>query len=711
MTTTVDPLFTLKPEEYGRTLDFHGECLKDSATYLSKVMGTSYEDAYAFVTKATGPGGEFEMHEPVFQCLVRGSNGDRAKKNIPFSQYRNFVLDGGHITSPTFVVYRNPAEEESMWSKYIGKNMKKRDKAKEEQMVAKRNGDKETETQKKIEQVNAKVKNNSMSGAQASQHTPMHNKSAHSSLTSTCRSAATSANASNERFFMGNRHYYDLDIVLANIVSIINNSDYETINQCISVFGLVCPTVEEVTAAIKYSTDLYWENPVWDDSIHALVSSLSAVERAAYLYTGDFYHLTKLNPDFTRKMLHDLIQRPEPLTCDPYPYLNALDGDLRAYIGILCSEELQGASIGEIPTKVPQNAAIIGAVAKQLKEVLEKHRCFFKAFWVTPNIPASMASFPSSIRAAAIVSDTDSTIFTVAEWAMWYCNNRGFTKESDNVVATMIYLGSQVLTHVLATISGNMGVVASRIHQLAMKNEYMFPVFVPTGLAKHYYAYMSAQEGDVFKEFRKEIKGVHLKSSKVPPVIIEGSNALLTKVMDYAYRGQQMSAAALLKEIGDVERMIMASLKKGSLDYLTSATVGPLESYTKQPGNYFHYMLWEDVFAQKYGHAPVPPYRTVRVSIDVPNQTAYIEWLDGLEDQDLADRFRKCAEKNNKKIISSILIPVEVTANNGIPQEILDGMNVRSLLANTMKSYYIILESLGLFFTNKHNTKLVSDFY
>ena len=50
-----------------------------------------------------------------------------------------------------------------------------------------------------------------------------------------------------------------------------------------------------------------------------------------------------------------------------------------------------------------------------------------------------------------------------------------------------------------------------------MKNEYKFDVFVPTQVAKHYYASIGCQEGNLYKAQEPEIKGVHLKSSNAPP--------------------------------------------------------------------------------------------------------------------------------------------------------------------------------------------------
>ena len=66
---------------------------------------------------------------------------------------------------------------------------------------------------------------------------------------------------------------------------------------------------------------------------------------------------------------------------------------------------------------------------------------------------------------------------------------------------------------------------------------------------------------------------------------------------------------------------------------------------------------------------------------------------------------------NDKNKLPSIMIPVEAIRLGGIPQEILKAMDVRRIVANITKTFYLILETLGFYMINDKNTKLVSDFY
>src|SRR5690606_29503284 len=129
-----------------------------------------------------------------------------------------------------------------------------------------------------------------------------------------------------------------------------------------------------------------------------------------------------------------------------------------------------------------------------------KYKTLIKALWVTDNMPQSIAVFPSIIRRVAVISDTDSTIFTVESWVTWFTNSWEDTPKANAVAAAVVYISSQSVIHLLAMMSANLGIETKNIHKLQMKNEYMFPVFVTTSRAKHYFAYQSAKEGNVYAE-------------------------------------------------------------------------------------------------------------------------------------------------------------------------------------------------------------------
>lgn len=705
----------IKPtEQYRRDLNMYQHYLNDAATFMSIQTGQPIEECLVFVKDVTDPvNGERPFVDPELFCLSKETDGNRVKKVVTMSQYLGVVEKNKMIMSPTMAVYHNPEYRESISAQYIDGNVKKRGVIKKEQFAAKQAGDLVTEAIKEGEQTSVKIKNNSMSGAHASAFTILWNKSAHSSLTSTCRSASGNANASNERFIAGNRHYYHPDIAIHNIISIINNSDYDAIQKVMDKYQLVYPSVEAVYANIKRSTDFYWRCPESSAEIYALIEKLTPLQRAAYAYTADIWSLNFFNTDFVRTVISDFIYMPTEPVEDPDSWIGQMDDDLKAYVCSMSAAQLKGyKDLKDVKANNPFNYGIIGAITKNIIQTLDKYQDLIKALWATTNMPSSMAMFTTSTRRIGLVSDTDSTIFTVQDWTIWYQNGKlDFTRESNAVRATMVYLAAMLTTHVLATMSGNMGVPDKLKFKLAMKNEFAFPLFALTGRAKHYWAAMSEREGNVYEEFDLEIKGVELRSSNTPKHIFELAKKMIGDNIDKIVAGEMLNGRKIMTQVADIERSIIDSINQGHPSYLRRAQVKSPASYKQgdQAPGYQHYLMWQEVFAPKYGEAPPPTYRAVSVPIDGNNPTKIKEWVDKITDRALAERLQRYLERKGSKSCAVLWLPLPNILARGIPEEILQGMDIRGLVKGVMSPFYIILESYGLFLMNDNVTRLASD--
>ena len=82
-----------------------------------------------------------------------------------------------------------------------------------------------------------------------------------------------------------------------------------------------------------------------------------------------------------------------------------------------------------------------------------------------------------------------------------------------------------------------------------------------------------------------------------------------------------------------------------------------------------------------------------------------------MKDRELASRITQWLIKSNKKVIPTILLSVEVVKSKGIPKELAEIINVREMVSDLSRIFYLILETLGMFILNDKKTKLVSDFY
>lgn len=702
--------FVKAPSEYKRNLDVLGHYVRDAATYLHKQTGRPMEACVEYVQgKVREPG---VINNPPTLVLERGENGDREKKAIPLLDHIRDVELNDRIISPTMAVYHKPEDKPSILSEFISYNIDRRKKSKKEMFQAKVAGDVALATFKNNEQASFKISNNSLSGAQASTSTILYNKSAHSSLTSTCRVATSYGNANNEKFLYGNRHYWSPEIVKGNIVSIINSTDYELLSQTIEKHGIRHPTVEEVCESIRYSTDLYWKNESELQHIFDFVAKLEPIELSAFLYTGDLYHLAKYNDHVAREFLGRLSSKAKtPLTVEEADeYIGVMDDDMKAFVSSLCAKELAGFTLKDVKENDVEGYGIVGGTAKNVVETLNEYQLLIKGLWRTDTLPASVAHIRSSIRRGVITSDTDSTIFTVQDWVKWYTGDIGFDERSDAIFYAVVYLATQTITHLLALVSAGMGVREKHIHTLAMKNEFAFPVFVLTSMAKHYFAYISAQEGNVYKEYDIEIKGVYLKDSNAPPYVMDAFHQSLRWTMDKVIEGKGLEITTLLKKVAGIEKDVEASVRRGDSFYLTNGQVKDYGSY-KNPASspYTHYEMWQSVFAPKYGEAPQPPYSAVKVSVNLNNKTKLDEWLSSLPDVELAGRMRQWLETKKKAAITSLLLPRPIVEAGGLPDEVIRAMDIRKLIYSTVKPFYFLLESLGVYMINDDLTKLVSD--
>jgi hypothetical protein len=708
--------FVLTITEYKRDINVLKHYVQDTATYLSKMSSRPYNECLDFVRSQLKPTGQFPFQDPTVFYLGREENGDRKKKTTTLSAYIGEAIKEGDLIAPTLTTYLPPSVKKSLLVDFIDANVKARGAAKKAQFAAKSAGDKATETIKKIEQTNKKLNNNSISGAHVSASTPLFNRTAHSTLTSNCRVTSGYGNANNEKFLCGNRHYWSPEIVRNNIVSIVAHSDYPAMQAVMQEFGIRHPTVEETMECISYSTGLYWHASYDMDRIRLLVETLTDIERSAFVYTGDLYHLMRFNDTVVRKFITKLSMRVDEQHSNPEDALNKTPEDHRHLAAQICASDIRKVmtkeSAGISDTKGTPTYGICASTAINVTQTLNEYRNLISVFWVTSNLPASVAVFPDSIRRSAITGDTDSTIFTVQDWVIWHEGKLTFDPTGCAVAATMIFLASQTITHVLARMSVNFGIEEKRLHQVAMKNEYYFPVFTPTQVAKHYYALTGVQEGNIFQVYDKEIKGVHLKSSNAPKIVMAAAKNMMESIMMKVIDGKKISINEILKEIADIERQVMSSIKRGSHEYFRKGQIKTSDSYKDgdQASPYQQYTLWKEVFAPKYGEIQNPPYMSIKISTELNTPSKTNEWIASISDRALAERLENWLERNNRKHFgSTFMLPEQCIISVGIPEEIMAIVGIRKIVLDTTKVFYLILETLGIYMLNKKTTRLCVD--
>ncbi len=703
-------IFTLDDSEYQREVDPINQYIEQAANFLSIKTGDSIEACREFVANGLQNKTFPNLRDPTIVYFERMDNGDREKKKSSLSNYIYSAIKDKQIIAPSLTTYMHPSKKESLLVSYVKDNISGRYVAKKAAFKAKAAGQMELYAIKNTEQTNKKLSNNALSGAHVSASTPLFNKTAHATLTSVTRTTSGFGNANNEKIVTGNRHYWMPSIAMNNIVSIVTNSNLDMIAEVVAKYNLKLPTPEEAMACALYSTRLYWSSPEQECAIMELLASLTPVQRAAFVYVGDLYHIRKLNPAVIHDFINAITQKLAIKVDNALDVVKTIPEDYLNLAHQICNSEAKG--FGK-DYKLMQEKGVLDTIVAtglNITRVLGEYESFIKAFFTTVNVPASVAYLPDSIRRAALTSDTDSTIFTVQEWVEWYQGKIDVTDESIAVAASVVFFASQTITHNLAILSSNFGFARDELHRLAMKNEFRFDVFVPTQVAKHYYALIGCQEGNVFDEYEEEIKGVHLKNSNTPPALMKIATSMMKEIMEYAMLGEMISMNDLLKRISEIEQDITRSLLKGEFTYYRINKIKAPEAYKNAPHQspYLHHILWEEVFESKYGSIEKPPYAVAKIPTILANPSSMKEWLESIEDEGSKARMMKWAKTYGKKDLPTMYVSTNFLSGNGIPEEIKPIIDTRRIVSDLCSVFYIILETLGYY---KKPETLISDFY
>lgn len=695
-----ESVFLREKSYYKRDINPIRQWVEQSAFYLHKMTGDSLEVCAKWISEHIGdkmvaP----NATDPVVHHYYRDENKDRHRTATKLSSYIRQIVSNGFIMAPTGTAYLRPEQEASFLVEFVEDNVAKRSKAKKEMFVAKGKGDKELAAKKNNTQNNMKLYNNSLSGTFGTVASVLFNPTGHNTLTSTIRSVSSFSNASNERVLSGNRHYWSKDVALNNLISITSDADSLEIEAVVNKYGLVYPTAQDTMDCVRRSSDMYWRDLKGWDELQRYIVTLTPQERAAFVYTGDLYHLKKLNEGFVRQMLTELSAQVIGQVEDALDKIYKIPEEIVNYGHQICFAEMRGK--GKRYEEIDQdgNLGTLILTCYNVMQVLEKYRDFFKCMFLTRSIPASTAYIRGMVRHNVTLSDTDSTMFAVDDYVGWYFGRIRFTPQAYAVAGAVVFITSQTVAHILAVFSANVGVTPSKLHGLAMKPEYTFPVFGLTSVAKHYFTAKVIQEGQVYNEPEMEIKGVHLKNSSSPPDIIETASETMREIINTIMRGELISLLDFLTKCADLERKITNSLLAGEIHYYRKSKVKDAKAYTtdelKSP--YVHHLFWEIVFKDKYGSIAPPPYSVIKIPTNMATPTAVNRWLASIPDREVARKLVEWMTLSGKNKLPTIYLPALHVSAYGLPNEVKSVIDTKRIVLDLMNVFRMISETLGFF--------------
>lgn len=705
--------FTKPALSYTRDTKVIQNAIEQQAFYLSRMHDITVDDARKFIIEQMKPGGRLEFKDPKVTYMHRENYADRVLKETTMSQYLRDVRDNNESMSPTFTSYCSPDVKQSLLALNTMEKIKDRDRIKGEMFDAKNAGDKVTEMFKNLGQNNAKLRNNSLSGASLSASTCLFNPTSHSTLTTNCRNTTAYGNANNEKFIEGNRHYFDVEVILNNLVSISTISDMAKVEDAMRRHNLYYPTKEDVLECIDYSRELYFRSNKYMQPIYDFVERMKPLERAAFIYTGDFYQLYKFNKDLVTNFLMGCIKVPTVPYEEPDLVLKNVNEDMVNLARQICRKFSAGKKPKEIRAHSEHEYQLLAQAANQINDALLGIEGVVDAFWMSDNMPASAGNFPFSLRRSVLGGDTDSTLFTAQEWVRRIYGYIGFSDDMESLSDTIIYLAAQTVQHLLAKMSGNYGVHHTRVFDIQMKNEYKFKIFTPTSMAKHYFAMKTAQEGNVFREPDLELKGANFISAATPGDVVSNVKKMIMDFMIDVTEEKDIYLNDIIDAIVEKEKAIYSTVKSGKTDFFRTTDLKVAKAYKipdpdKNP--YWNHTFWNATFGKVYGLVDEPPYRAVKIALEVKNQTEFNDWLESL-DARLADDIRAELARVGKKMFTTAYVPQLIVQLKGIPDELLQASNARKIVKDSCSVYYHMLESFGIFMANKKNTRMLYDLY
>lgn len=683
----------LKPEGfYQRDIDPIQQYLQQTAFYLSKVHNKPLSECLLIAQHAAKQG-----KNPKVRFFERNDNGDRFVQEQGLIQYINEAKQQGDIIAPTFTTYLHPTQERSMLVEFTDNNKKRRGTAKKEAFQAKAAGLLDLYVIKNNEQTNMKLYNNSMSGAFATRGSVLYNPTGHNTLTSLTRSETAVSNASNEKILTGNRHYYDPDVTLYNLISIASDLNRDELQRCVSKYVLHIPTVEEVMACVRYSTDLYWHDKRALDRILEFVMTLDELERLAVVYIGDLYHIRLYNDALIRTFLMQLSQKvTDQIVQDPLATVEAADEQIINLVHQIASDTMAGKG-KDYASLTHEEQQWIACTCLNVERTVAQYKDFIEALFLTKHLPASVAYLPSMMRRTVTVSDTDSTLFSVDMWVQWYFGNIVFNEASDGLAASVMYFATQCMAHGLALFSANINVERPKLFDMQMKPEFAFPMLAQTPVAKHYFSAIKVKEGNVYAEIEMEIKGVNLKSSANAVQVRDHGTLMMRHIAETILANKRISMKALLTDIANLERDITASLLKGEPTYLKKSKIKPPESYASSPeaSPYFYHTFWQTVFGPKYQLWEEPPYGTIKIPTTVSNISSLSRWLHGIEDKALAERLAAFLAAHKKVKLPTVYLSDIYIKAYGIPDEIKQVMDIKRVILDLTSMQRMVCATLG----------------
>ena len=692
--------FLNKQHDYKNLIDPIEQYLEIASTYISKKKGISKEEAKERIRKYIKENKRYK--NPKVKFRERDINGNVEIKVTSLNGYIKYPKETGNIMVPSFTVYFKPEIKKSLHSEFIFENVQERNYHKKLAFKYEMEGKIDLFKKHNTIQKTKKIFNNSLSGAYGSNGTILYNPSAHYTLTSITRCVSGTGNALSETVISGNKHFATPEIVLNYLSTVITFMDRDKVRYAVEKYNLHIPTPDEVMDMVLKSSRHYWKSAVYEKKIYDFILTMDDLERVFVTYLNDLYHMRIYNEDLLRDLFDIVLTKPDisKIDIDKEEMIKTLEEN-KEYLNMLHhirADVLMGKK--PVYKELDENdiKELYGSLLKA-KEGFEKYDDLLTTFLLTDLLPINIAYIRNMLRECIVLSDTDSTCATYEDWVIWYYGENKFGPEGMAATGVIMTIATTNIDHGIKVFASNMNIPKDRVNLIAMKNEFYWDVFVNTNVSKHYFADYWIKEGNVRKSPKNEIKGVNLIASNVYSLIRDVRLWLINDIFKQTRLKNPIPIRDYLKLTIASEQLLIQKVLNGSPDVLRLDKIKSEDSYKldRYKSPYFHYLLWQNVFASKYGNAPDPMYIAAKVSVLLDSKNKIKTYLNSIRDRypDFVSNLEAFLSEANKTSLGSLKLPLANLIEKGLPEEIIPILDLDKVVFDNCNVLYMILESIG----------------
>ena len=622
---------------------------------------------------------------------------------------------GKNIISPSGTIYMPSSKKKSILSDVLEESGERRNKFKKVQLDAAASGDKIKEQTAKLLQASAKIFNNSIPGAMGTVYSFLYDLFGYNAITSAGRQCVKTGYAHTERMLGGILYVTDADSVINMCMNIINNTQQKNTNATLNKYKLYIPTSEDLLVFFNSSLRHFCKVDKHKKTLLVYFNQLSKSQRSVIFYGYCFRNLLDKNTDLMKRYFKKFFDRNIEVNyaLDPNAIFkieeDLLNMALSLNFDLINREADLVKAIHDNKRGVLKLLAICLHMQKCLTDCTDLFATFFK---LDIDIPI-VWDHNKMVRNCTGISDTDSVIFTTEHIVKWYTGDvTKFDQRSQDINAFSVFIVSQSLEHIFARMSSGIGMDIKNLEQIKMKNEFYYPVLMKTFMRKHYAGIIHVQEGKVLPVPKLDIKGLGLRGSDIPKLTADKFNVFIKWIFDTLITKGTLSKEEILVNIAEHEQFIYKSLMSGQKKFLPLKGIKLPAEYKSDPMTtvYFYYVLWQEVFAPRYGELELP---TKAYSIPIIGTKGSVfknpEWRQKFKDIDpeTEKRFTKFIAKYPNKNITSIIIPSTVPK---IPEILKDIMDARSIIYKNGRPFFLILRSFNIAIGDKKHKYIASDY-